>query len=171
MNQQVANPIEIRASKIAQSAIRYEPDKNKRSPVWDRAIDKEFKFSSATAADRNTAPPPTFLPVMVAVYVRSPLGIFNHRNVILPRFYHSLDILPFSSLHPISFFFFFFCYFSLCFYFAFLLSTIGEQCFSGLRFKREQGWLVYCQFFYRAGEKSLSTKIRKLFGIYSFSFL
>ena len=116
MNQQVANPIEIRASKIAQSAIRYEPDKNKRSPIWDRAIDKEFKFSSATAADRNTAPPPTFLPVMVAVYVRSPLGIFNHRNVILPRFYHSLDILPFSSLHPISFFFFllFFSVFLFC---------------------------------------------------------
>lgn len=48
MNQQVANSIEIRASRLCNQQYATYPDKNKRYPRPDRSIDKEFKFNPGT---------------------------------------------------------------------------------------------------------------------------
>lgn len=48
MNQQVANSIEIRASRLCNQQYATYPDKNKRYPRPDRSIDKEFKFNPDT---------------------------------------------------------------------------------------------------------------------------
>lgn len=86
MNQQVANSIEIRASRLCNQQYATYPDKNKRYPRPDRSIDKEFKFNPDT--DR----------------------VGPHFSESL-RFVHSLRAYPpsFNSLKE--FFFFFLLYF------------------------------------------------------------
>lgn len=97
MNQQVANSIEIRASRLSNQQYATYPDKNKRYPRPDRSIDKEFKFNPVTdrvgphfSETLSPPPPPLFRSFVARAYPPS----FNSSKEQLFPFFFFFIIFP-----------------------------------------------------------------------------
>lgn len=95
MNQQVANSIEIRASRLSNQQYATYPDKNKRYPRPDRSIDKEFKFNPVTDrvgphfSETLSSLPPLFRSFVARAY---PPSFNSSKEQLFPFFF--FIILP-----------------------------------------------------------------------------